>query len=142
MIGVIRRIWIPTVMIIVVTVGAAVVVRLHGAFGSPRNRPGSSNADSIVAFNPKRVLYEVTGPPGSLATINYLDAEAQPHEVTNAAIPWSLTVVTTLSAVVANVVARSDSTSLGCRITVNGVVRAEREVESYNAHTSCLVKSA
>ncbi|WP_372509767.1 MmpS family transport accessory protein [Mycobacterium pseudoshottsii] len=126
----------------------AALVGVPGRFRGEPNAPCSrtttaaSNADSIVAFNPKRVLYEVTGPPGSLATINYLDAEAQPHEVTNTAIPWSLTVVTTLSAVIANVVARSDSTSLGCRITVNGVVRAEREVESYNAHTSCLVKSA
>lgn len=71
-----------------------------------------------------------------------LDADAQPHEVVNAAVPWSFTIVTTLTAVVANVVARGDGASLGCRITVNEVIREERIVNAYHAHTSCLVKSA
>ncbi|WP_251826571.1 MmpS family transport accessory protein, partial [Mycobacterium tuberculosis] len=68
--------------------------------------------------------------------------DAQPHEVVNAAVPWSFTIVTTLTAVVANVVARGDGASLGCRITVNEVIREERIVNAYHAHTSCLVKSA
>ncbi|MFV3568748.1 MmpS family transport accessory protein, partial [Mycobacterium tuberculosis] len=35
-----------------------------------------------------------------------------------------------------------DGASLGCRITVNEVIREERIVNAYHAHTSCLVKSA
>ncbi|QOM66668.1 hypothetical protein FPJ79_02155 [Mycobacterium tuberculosis] len=116
--------------------------RLHSVFGSHQHAPDTGNLDPIIAFYPKHVLYEVFGPPGTVASINYLDADAQPHEVVNAAVPWSFTIVTTLTAVVANVVARGDGASLGCRITVNEVIREERIVNAYHAHTSCLVKSA
>ena len=60
----------------------------------------------------------------------------------SATIPWSFPIETTLSAVVANVVAQGNSESLGCRIVVNGVVRDELLVNSHNAETTCLVKSA
>ncbi|ORX17350.1 hypothetical protein AWC27_17955 [Mycobacterium szulgai] len=142
MIGFVRRMWVPIVMIVVFAVGAAVVMRLHGVFGSHRYVPDAGNADPIVAFNPKYVRYEIFGPPGTVTTINYLDAEAQPHQVVGATIPWSLTIETTLTAVVAHVVAQGDGAALGCRITVNGVVRAERSVGAHNAASSCLVKSA
>ena len=141
MISVFRRIWIPTVMVLVVAVGAVTVSRLHGVFGSHR-KVSDANTDTIVAFNAKHVLYEISGPAGTVATITYLDADAQPHEVERAMLPWSLMIVTTLTAVVANVVAQGDSASLDCRITVNGVVRAERMVEAHHAQTSCLVLSA
>ena len=57
-------------------------------------------------------------------------------------LPWSFELVTTLTAVAANVVAQGDSDTIGCRITVNGDVRDEHSVDAYNAQTSCLVKSA
>ena len=137
-----RRIWIPIVMALVLAVGTVTVSRLHGVFASHQHVPDAGNADPIIAFNPKHVLYEVLGPPGTVTTISYLDADAQPREVDDATLPWSLTIVTTLTAVVANLVAQGDSGSLGCRITVNGVVRSERTVEAHHAQTSCLVKSA
>lgn len=136
------RIWIPIVMVIVVAVGVVTVSRLHGVFGSHQQVSDVGNADTIVAFNPKHVVYEIFGPAGTTATIDYLDADAQPREVAHATVPWSFPIETTLSAVVANVVAQGDSESLGCRIVVNGVVRAELLVNSHNAETTCLVKSA
>lgn len=142
MFGVAKRFWIPMVIVIVVAVAAVTVSRLHSVFGSHQHAPDTGNRDPIIAFYPKHVLYEVFGPPGTVASINYLDADAQPHEVVNATVPWSFTIVTTLTAVVANVVARGDGASLGCRITVNEVIREERIVNAYHAHTSCLVKSA
>jgi hypothetical protein len=129
-------------MVLVAAVGAITVARLHGAFGSHQHVPAAANADAIVAFDPKHVRYEVSGPTGTVATINYLDADAQPHVVNEATLPWSFTIVTTLTAVVANVVAQGDSASLSCRITVNGALRDERIVEAHHAQTSCLVKSA
>jgi hypothetical protein len=142
MINIVRRIWIPIVMAIVVTVGAVAVSRLHGVFGSHQQISDVSNADAIVSFNPKRVVYEIFGPAGTTATIDYLDADAQPREIAHATVPWAFPIVTTLSAVVANVVAQGNSNSLGCRIIVNGVVRDELMVNSHNAATTCLVKSA
>jgi hypothetical protein len=142
MTGILRRIWVPIVMVAVVMVGTLVVTRLHGVFGSHQHNSDKSNADAIVAFNPKHVVYEIFGPPGATVSIHYLDADAQPQEVANATMPWTLRIDTTRSAVVANVVAQGDSATIGCRITVNGVVRDELTVSSHHAATSCLVKSA
>lgn len=138
----VKRVWIPLVMVIVVAVAAFTVSRLHGIFGSNMYRPDVGNADAIVQFNPKRVLYEIFGPAGTVADINYLDADAQPQRVDGATLPWSFELVTTLTAVAANVVAQGDSDTIGCRITVNGEVRDEHSVDTYHAQTSCLVKSA
>jgi hypothetical protein len=130
------------VMVIVTTLGAFTVSRLHGFFGSDPYRPDSGNADAIVQFNPKHVRYEIFGPPGTVADINYLDADAQPQHADAVTLPWSLELVTTLTAVAANVVAQGDSDSIGCRIAVNGDVRDQHTVDSHDAQTSCLVKSA
>jgi hypothetical protein len=136
------RTWVPLVMVVVVALGAFAVDRLHGIFGSHVYEPDSGNADAIVQFNPKRVLYEVFGPAGMVADINYLDADAQPHRLDAVTLPWSLELVTTLTAVSANVVAQGDSDRIGCRVTVNGDVRDERSVDAHHAQTFCLVKSA
>lgn len=137
-----RRAWIPIIVVLVATAGAATVIRLHGVFGAHQRVSEAGNAEAIIEFNPKRLLYEVLGPPGSTVTINYLDESAQSREVDDATLPWSLPIETTRTAVVANVVAQGDSDTLGCRITVNGVVRDERMVAGHHAQTSCLVKSA
>jgi hypothetical protein len=142
MIRLVKRVWVPMVMVIVVAVGAFTVSRLHGIFGSRMYTPDAGNADAIVQFNPKRVLYEIFGPAGTVADINYLDADAQPQHADAVTLPWSFELVTTLTAVVANVVAQGNSDTIGCRITVNGDVREEHSVDGYNSQTSCLVKSA
>lgn len=139
---IITHLWIPLIAISVVVAAVVTVSRLHGVFGSHQYMPDQRNADPIVSFNPKRVIYEINGPAGSVATISYLDADAQPHQIERASLPWSLLVVTTSSTVVANVIAQGNANQLGCRITVNGTVRDERMVEVPDAQTSCLVKAA
>jgi len=124
MIRLFKRTWVPLVMVIVVAIASFTVSRLHGIFGSNMYRPDVGNADAIVVpFNPKRVLYVIFGPPGTVADINYLDADAQPQRVDGATLPWSFELVTTLTAVAANVVAQGNSDTIGCHITVNGQVR-------------------
>ena len=81
------------------------------------------------------------GTPGSTATINYQDVHAAPQRVDNIPLPWSYTITTTDPAVIANVVAQGNGNSLGCRITVNGVVKDERTVNELSAYTFCLDKS-
>jgi len=134
--------WIPLVMVVVVGVAALTVVRLHGVFGSRMYTPADGNADAIIQFNPKHVLLEIFGAPGTVADINYLDEQAQPQHLDAAALPWSFEIVTTLTAVLANVIAQGNGDSIGCRITVNGLVRDQESAESYHPQTSCLVKSA
>ena len=73
--------------------------------------------------------------------MNYLDVNAQPQRVDDAVLPWSYDVTTTEPAVFANIVAQSDSDSIGCRIIIDGAVKDKRSVKTVNAYTFCLDKS-
>ena len=138
----VRRAWILLVLLVVLTVSGFGVVRLHRIFGSQDLNAGAGAGIQIVQFNPKVVIYEVFGPAGTTASINYWDAEANTHQVDGVPLPWSYTISTTLPAVSANIMAQGDGDQIGCRITVDGVVREEKTVDGLNAQTFCLVKSA
>ncbi len=136
------RVWIPLTLAVVLAVSGLVVSRLHRIFGSQDLNANANAGIEIVQFNPKIVTYEVSGPPGSTANINYWDADANTHQVNGAPLPWSYTVTTTLPSMSANIMAQADADQIGCRITIDGVVREQRNVDGVNAQTFCLVKSA
>src|SRR5437764_704252 len=71
----------------------------------------------IVQFDPKVVVYEISGPPGSVANINYWDENANTHQVNGAPLPWSTKISTTLPSVSANIMAQSDGSQISCKIT-------------------------
>lgn len=138
-----RRAWLPLVILLVVAVAVFSVYRLHGVFGKNElTRQGSGLANDTKPFNPKTVTYEIFGPPGAVATINYLDLDAQPQIARDVTLPWSLTLTTTAPAASANIVAQGDTDTIGCRITVNGELKNEKTSTGVNAQTFCLVKSA
>ena len=137
-----KRAWIPLLLIVVLAVSILVVSRLHKIFGSQDLNANAGKGIEIVQFNPKVVLYEITGPPGATANINYWDADANTHQVNNAPLPWSTTISTTLPAVSANIMAQTDGNQISCKITVDGVVREQQNADGHNAQTFCLVKSA
>ena len=139
--GVAARVWIPLVLVVVLAVSGLIVTRLHKIFGSQDLNAGAGAGIEIVQFNPKIVVYDVYGPAGTSAKIDYFDADANTHEV-NTALPWSTTISTTLPAVSANIMAQSDGDQIGCRVTVDGVVRDQKSTDGRNAQTFCLVKSA
>ncbi|HUH70833.1 MAG TPA: MmpS family transport accessory protein [Mycobacterium sp.] len=139
----VRRGWMLLAAVLVVAAAGLCVYRLHGIFGSHHNTSATGGiSNDIIPFNPKQVILEVFGAPGTVATINYLDVNAQPQRVDDATLPWSYTITTTEPAVFANIVAQGNSNSIGCRITVNGVVKDERTVNEVNAYTYCLDKSS
>jgi Mycobacterium membrane protein len=139
----VKKVWIALVIVVVVAVAGFCVMRLRSIFGYHDNSPITSGmADDIKPFNPKHVVYEVFGAPGTMANINYLDIDAQPQKASNVPLPWTLSVITTLPSVSVNVVAQSNSDQIGCRIIVNDVVKDERSVDGVNAQTFCIVKSA
>ena len=121
----VRRAWIPTVLLIVLALGTFTVSLLYGLFGSSMHVPDSVGADATIQFNPKRVTYEVSGPAGTVATVNCLDADTQPQKVDDVTLPCPLTLVTTLTAVSANMVAQRNTDNISFRITVNGLLRDE-----------------
>jgi hypothetical protein len=138
-----KKVWILLVVVLVVAVAGFAVHRLRGIFGAHDNSGiGSGVPEEIKPFNPKHVVYEVFGPPGTVANINYLDINATPQRASNVPLPWTLSVTTTLPSVSVNVVAQGDSDQIGCRIIVNDVVKAERSTTGVDAQTFCIVKSA
>jgi hypothetical protein len=136
-----KKIWIPLVLTVVLAVAGLVVYRLHGQFGSQDLNANAGAGIEIVQFNPKIMVYDVYGSPGDSALISYFDPDANVHTVTMA-LPWSITLQTTLPTVSANLMARADGDQIGCRVTVNGTVREEQSADGVNAQTYCLVKSA
>ncbi len=127
----------------VLAVGGLTVSRLRGVFGSHElpTYAGSMSDDSHV-FDPKRVIYEIFGAPGTVADINYLDDNGMPHQVNDAPLPWSVEIETTSPAIVGNVLAQGDSSFIGCRITAGGVIKVEKTSEQVSAYVYCLAKSA
>lgn len=136
-----KVLWIPLVLIVVLAISGLVVSRLHRMFGSEDLNANAGASIEIVQFNPKVLVYDVYGPPGSTAQISYFDPDANIHQV-NTTLPWSVTLSTTLPTVSANLMALSDSDQISCRVTVNGTVREEQSADGINAQTYCLVKSA
>src|SRR3569623_65902 len=136
------RRWMFIVALVVVVVAAFAVYRLNGIFGSKDvvSTPDNS-ANDIVPFNPKHVVMEVFGPPGTLATITYTDVTAHPQRVDDAPLPWAYDTTTTQPAVFVNIQAQGDSESIGCRIKIDDDVKDERTVNTVNAFTYCLDKS-
>jgi hypothetical protein len=136
----VKRAWIPLVLVVVLAVSGLLVMRLHKVFGSQNLNAAGANV-KIVQFHPKILVYDVFGAAGSTAVIDYFDADANTHEV-DVALPWSLTISTTLPSVSGNIMAQGDGDQIGCRITVDGTVRNENSSDGVNAQTFCLVKSA
>jgi Mycobacterium membrane protein len=136
------RRWVLLVAVFVVAAAGFAVYRLNGIFGSHDvTSTPSGAANDIVSFNPKHVVMEVFGAPGTTATITYLDVNAQPQRVDDATLPWAYDTTTTQPAVFVNVSAQGNTDSIGCRIKIDGVVKDERTVNTLNAYTYCLDKS-
>jgi hypothetical protein len=84
--NVLKRGWIPLLIVVVVAIAGFTIYRMHGAVGADNEitRAGAGPANDAKPFNPKRVTYGIFGPEGAVATINYLDLDAQPPEVKDA----------------------------------------------------------
>ena len=140
-----KRVWMPLLLVVVISLGAYAVVRIRDTFGANAGvASGDGNADNTKPFNPKHITYEITGAPGGSVDVDYLDEDGQPHRVDAAPMPWSYTIVTTLPSMSANVVAQSTTTAvdaLRCRVIVDGQVRDDRRSDDYQPFIYCLVKS-
>ncbi|AQT81338.1 hypothetical protein B1R94_21920 [Mycolicibacterium litorale] len=137
---VLGRVWIPALVIVVVAVGVAAVKNARAVFGSNPVVVTPKSSDSAADFNPKVVTYEVFG--SGTAVVNYLDLAGIPQRAGSVSLPWSLTLSTTDPSASPNILAQGDGDSIGCRITVDDVVKDERTATGVNAETFCLVKSA
>ena len=138
-----RRFWIPVVILAVVTVGTFTVMRVRTFFGAEgAGGLTSAKVDDTKPFDPKVVIYEITGEPGAYADVNYLDLDAQPQRIDHVTLPWTLRLESTAPSVFPNIVAQGDGSTISCRITVDDELKDQRTSNGVNAQTFCLVKSA
>jgi hypothetical protein len=140
-IAVLKRTWLPLLIVVAITVGAVSVSHFRSVFGSHGAVVTPMGSDTAEKFNPKVVTYEVFG-SGSTATINYADLSGVPQRTGEVPLPWTLTLTTTVPSVMPNVLAQGNGQTISCRVTVDHVVKDERTAEGVNSATYCLVKAA
>lgn len=142
-VSLLKRFWVVMVVVVALLSAGAVVGRLRTFFDSDQPlAPAAGHADTIVAFNTKRVTYEILGPATTAGRVSYLDDNGKTQEAGFTTLPWSVSVTTTDPGMLANVVAQGDSDALGCRILVNNTVVSEHHAEGRDAQAFCLDKAA
>jgi hypothetical protein len=138
----VRNAWLPLLIVVVVVIGGFAVARVKSFFGAENaGAVTSGRVDDSKPFKPKVVKYEIFG-SASHANVNYLNLNADPTRVDDAPLPWTLVLSTTAPSVFPNLSAQSDGDYLGCRITIDNEVKAEKISNGVHALTFCLVKSA
>jgi Mycobacterium membrane protein len=75
----VKKVWVALVIVLVVVVAAFCVTRLRTFFGHDNRPIAGGISDDVKPFNPKHVVYQVFGPAGTVADINYLDINATPQ---------------------------------------------------------------
>lgn len=141
MLTLLKRAWVPLVVAVALVIGGVTVDRLNGVFPGP-GLPRPDPRDATPPYATKSAIYEIVGPPSTTGVVNWMDADAQPQKATFTRLPWSTTIVAEMPGIFAYVVAQGDSPSIGCRITVDGKVVDQQQVDGRNAQVSCLDKSA
>ncbi|BBX65041.1 membrane protein [Mycobacterium saskatchewanense] len=141
MLTLIKRAWVPLVVIVAVIVGGVAVDRLSSVFPGP-GVPKPDPRDATPPYAAKTAVYEILGPPGTTGVVNWMDADAQPQKANFTTLPWSQTIVAEMPGIFAYVVAQGDSPYIGCRITVDGKLVDQQQVDARDAQVSCLDKSA
>lgn len=131
----------PLVAVIAVGVGGVAMVKVH-EFSNPEPVITVNQPAAPPEFSIKRITYELFGSAGDGGMLVWVDISGHPHQVNLTTLPWSHTEATTLTVVSGSISAQVHGGSLGCRLRVNGVVRAEQSDAQQDAHVFCLVKSA
>lgn len=136
--------WLPLVLVVVFGVGAFAVSQVRGIFGSEElpTYAGSMPEDTGTSSDPKHVVYEIFGAPGTVAEINYTDTEGEPQQLNSVSLPWSVELTTDAPSMSANIVAQGDTGFIGCRISSDGEIKDERTSRAVSAYVYCIAKSA
>lgn len=146
------RYWLVLTLVAVIALSGFVVHRLHGIFGVHKGSFGGGTSGEVLdSFNAKTITLEVWGPPGTIATINYLDENSHPQQALDVPLPWSRVLSSTKPGIPANLVAQGDGSWIACQFVVNqhdgrgDVIKGYNHSpanETVNAFVYCLDKSA
>jgi hypothetical protein len=138
---VLARTWMPLVAVVAVGVGAICMWKVHEMSAPPPVTTVNGPA-APPEFSIKRLTYELFGSVGQGGMLVWVDIDGHPHQVDLTTLPWSHAETTTLSVVSGSISAQVHGGQVGCRLLVNGVLRAEQSDSTEDAHVFCLVKSA
>lgn len=138
----IGRLWLPTVVVMVVVVAGYTIDAAHGVFGSQDRTRSPGNKFSIAQFNPKRIKYDIFGDWAGWGRVSYWDVNSHPVALDLTALPWTHTEVTVLTTATADITAQVAGGNIGCRITIDGRVRSEHTATGEHAGVWCQVLSA
>jgi hypothetical protein len=136
------RFWLPVLTLIVVAVAGSAINGFHGIFGSQDITKSSGNKFVIAQFNPKNIKYEIFGDFGGWGRVSYWNVDSKPVEVNLTALPWAHTETTVMTTATADIVAQVAGGDIGCRITIDGLVRSEHTATGDHAGVWCQVLSA
>ena len=143
MLGIVKRAWVPLVVVLAATAGTIAVLNLRGAFGADEIFSWNGRGSEIIeSINEKHITYEVFGPADSTGGVSFLNRDTLTEQARFAGLPWIHEITTTSPAVIGNLVAQGGGETIGCRITVNGQVKDEHVAIGRNAQVFCLVKAA
>ena len=134
--------WLPVLVVAVLLVAGAAIKSAHGIFGSQDRTQSPAAKFAIVEFNPKNITYEIFGDWGGWGRVSYWNADVKPVAVDLTALPWAHTETTVLTVATADVTAQVAGGNIGCRITVDGLVRAEHTASGEHAAVWCQVLAA
>ena len=137
-----NNLWLPTLVLVVLFVAGFTIKSAHGIFGSQDRTRSPGNKFAIVQFNPKRIDYEIFGDFDGWGRVSYWDVNSKPIEVDLTALPWMHTETTVLTTATADITAQVAGGNIGCRITIDGQVRAEHTATGEHAGVWCQVLSA
>jgi hypothetical protein len=138
---ILKRAWVPLVVVVALIIGGVAVSRLNAVFPGP-GLPKPDPRDATPPYAAKTAIYEILGPPGTTGVVNWMDAESLPQKADFTTLPWSTTIVAAMPGIFAYVVAQGDGPSIGCRITVDGKLVDQQQANTRDAQVSCLDKSA
>jgi hypothetical protein len=138
---VLARVWLPSVAVVAVLVGALCMWKVHQA-SAPGPVLAVNGPQAPEEFVPKQLTYELDGDLGDTGMLSYVDIDGHPHKVDLASLPWSHTETTTLTVVSGSISAQVHGGEVHCRMLVNGVVRDEQSATRQDADVTCRVKSA
>jgi hypothetical protein len=138
---VLARVWLPSVAVVALGVGAVGMFKVH-EFSAPPPVIAVNGQQAPEEFTPKQLTYELFGSVGDGGTLDYIDIDGHPHKVDLTTLPWSHTETTTLTVVSGSISAQVHGGQVGCRMLVDGVVRDEQSATHQDADVTCRVKSA
>jgi hypothetical protein len=139
---VLGKIWFPAVVVIVVLLAGFGIHNLHGIFASTDITRSDSGNGAIAQFNPKSITYEIFGDLDGWGRVSYWDVNSKPIVVELDSLPWTHTETTTMTTATADVTAQVAGGNIGCRITIDGLVRSEHTATGNHAGVWCQVLSA